>query len=76
MGIGNGADLAESLFLRQSGGELHLLPITTSLRTHMRDNLLGDGLVDEIIETGASDLLEHHLDVAVSGSNMSVDELQ
>ena len=43
---------------------------------YVSNNLLGDGLVDQIIEAGAADGLEHVLDIALSGTNVSVNVLQ
>ena len=43
---------------------------------YVSNNLLGDGLVDQIIEAGATNGLEHILDIVLSGTNMSVNVLR
>ena len=74
--LGDGADLVESLLLRKGSGKLHLLPITLPSSVYMRDDLLGDSLVDQVIKARASDGLEHLSNIAVSGADVSVDKLQ
>lgn len=43
---------------------------------YVSNNLLGDGLVDQIVEAGAADGLQHLSHIVLSGTDVSVNVLQ